>query len=350
MKKYFSALLFVLTLLFSVVNVNAETSKKEIGTCKNVHTNYYFLLEANTINFFNEEVTKSNIGSFESNRYQNNFDKSNIGYGQININRNTTTSEDNITSWSLTDYYNRLLKIDNSDIYEEGNNLYIGHSKWYDEIYGTNDRVERTGEFDIKNISVDTLVNASVDAESEIERESEVDYNNKNMTLKITRSYKGTGNAEGIESNGYTWFLQPQVYYVQYCTDAEDTYKIIYDKNTSDEVTNMPENEEHSTEESARISENVPVRKGYKFITWSTTANAGEGKNFTSGESYEDRKDLTLYAIWEPEEVVPANNEQTIDNPKTAFTDNYLLPAIGFGSLAIGLLYLQYKKGFLKQL
>ena len=202
---------------------------------------------------------------------------------------------------------------------------------------------------DVKNININTLVNASVDAESEIERESEIYYNNNEMTLKITRSYKGTGAAEGINSNGNTWFLQPQVYYVQYCTDVEDTYKIVYDKNTTDDVTNMPTNEEYSTEENANISNLIPERNGYRFVTWSTSSMNDSGKNFKPGEQYEDRKDLTLYAIWEPIQV-PVQEEGTIDNPKTAFRDNLLLPTIGFISLSIGLLYLQYKKGFLKQL
>ena len=348
MKKYFSAFLFIISLLFSI-NVNAETSRKEIGTCQNVYTNYYFLLEANTTPFFNEEVTKSNVGTFENNSYLANFDKSNIGYGQININRSTTTSQDNITSWSLKDYYDRLLKIGNSEVYRDGNNLYISHSKWYDEVYGTNNRIERTGQYDIKSMDVNTLVNASVDATSEIERESEVDYNNKEMILKITRSYRGTGQAVGIESGETAWFLQPQVYYVQYCSDINDTYKIVYDKNTTDEVTNMPVNEEKNILENANISELIPQRNGYRFVSWSTSAVNGNGRNFNPGELYEDKKDLTVYAIWEPNPA-PTPAEGTVDNPKTAFRDSFLIPTIGFASLAVGLLYLQYKKGFLKQL
>lgn len=54
----------------------------------------------------------------------------------------------------------------------------------------------------------------------------------------------------------------------------------------------------------------TPIRKGYKFLNWNTQAN-GNGTAYYTNTNYNTStidKDLTLYAIWEPEWTIKINN------------------------------------------
>lgn len=54
----------------------------------------------------------------------------------------------------------------------------------------------------------------------------------------------------------------------------------------------------------------APIRKGYKFLNWNTQAN-GNGTAYYANTEYDTSaidKDLTLYAIWEPEWTIKINN------------------------------------------
>ena len=347
---FFKKLLVVATLFMLFGNnVYAVTSSKEIGTCNEIYTNYYLFLEANTSSFFSNPVTKTNVGTFENSYFQVDFDTTNVGYGQVKIDTTTSTSDDNITSWSLEDYYRRLLMIGSDNSYKDGNITYFGHSKWYDEIQNTNNRVERSDHYDVSEKDINTLIKATVDAESEIERESLISNEPSEMNLKITRSYNGTGNATGIDSGDYTWYLQPQVYYVRYCKKdtVENKYKVSYDKNTTDNVTNMPEESSHNSNEDATLSNLIPEREGYRFLGWSTNI-LDNGNLYKPGEIYTDRKDITLYAIWQ-QDAEPTAPDNTVENPQTALRDNFIISAGIFGS-TLSLLALVIKKGFLRQL
>ena len=54
----------------------------------------------------------------------------------------------------------------------------------------------------------------------------------------------------------------------------------------------------------------TPIRKGYKFLNWNTQAN-GNGTAYYANTEYDTSaidKNLTLYAIWEPEWTIKINN------------------------------------------
>ena len=54
----------------------------------------------------------------------------------------------------------------------------------------------------------------------------------------------------------------------------------------------------------------TPIRKGYKFLNWNTQAN-GNGTAYYANTEYNTSaidKNLTLYAIWEPEWTIKINN------------------------------------------
>ena len=107
-----------------------------------------------------------------------------------------------------------------------------------------------------------------------------------------------------------------KVKYIMVNPSTADTpiiYQISYDKNTEDEVTNMPDpNPEtsESTTEVATISTNVPVREGYNFKGWcsvetsdetcsGTTYNPdGGGTNLNITLDSAGTNNFTLHAIW----------------------------------------------------
>ena len=76
------------------------------------------------------------------------------------------------------------------------------------------------------------------------------------------------------------------------------TYTITYESGVSDDsVSNLPPAGEKTEGVPYSLSRITPVREGYDFKGWSKY-NGGE-KDFSAGATYEDDKDLTLYAVWE---------------------------------------------------
>ena len=93
------------------------------------------------------------------------------------------------------------------------------------------------------------------------------------------------------------------------------TYSVTYDKNTQDEVTNMPENIAETTtyDDFITLSSAIPIRANsetkYKFIGWCTapvldskSCNSPNTK-YAPGENYTlnrlDNNDIKLYAMWD---------------------------------------------------
>ena len=355
---------FLLTICLFSSNVFAETSTKSIdaSTCKNVYTNYYFLLEANTRDYFNGVRENTNVGTFENNAYLSTFDEKNIGYGQIQISKNSTTSADGITSWSLEDYYKMYDQILlNQGVFNSGNKMYLGHTKWFQENMQTQTRTEKNGGVSLSNIGISNLVAASVDANADIERETEITSGQSyDFNLAITRTYDVNVNelGNGVRVGNYNWYLQPQVYYVQYCESTSSQpvmqsnsvqvtkYKVNYDKNTPDNVSNMPNNEEFDSDKDALISTLIPTREGYTFLGWGVSPTDTKIA-YNNGDNYTNRKDLTLYAIWQQKGTYEGNG--AIENPKTDMKVS-AVSLVGGVCTAISGLIILFKKGFLKQL
>lgn len=120
------------------------------------------------------------------------------------------------------------------------------------------------------------------------------------------------------------------------------TYSVVYRPNTTDTVSNMPEGVTKSVNESITISDNVPTRNGYTFLGWSSVSGATTVESkYKAGSTYNDKKDLILYAVWKKNVVLP-------DNPGTGVAD-YIIP---FGSIitisSIALKVLKKKKSFIQ--
>ena len=71
--------------------------------------------------------------------------------------------------------------------------------------------------------------------------------------------------------------------------------KLTYNKNTTDEVTNMPAMQIADNENKVTVSSEVPLRAGYLFDGWKDA----EENVYEAGEEYPLTADLTLYAQWQ---------------------------------------------------
>lgn len=81
------------------------------------------------------------------------------------------------------------------------------------------------------------------------------------------------------------------------------TYKVTYNANTSDTVTNMPSNQTKYHNETLILSDKVPVNGDIEFLGWNTEAD-GSGTEYQPGDTYSANESLTLYAMWRSSKVV----------------------------------------------
>jgi len=307
MKNLKTILAISLALVLGIGEVNAASFKSiDASTCDTVYTNYYFFLEANTPDYFNQGVLSnfkhSNIAEYSNNSYQiSNFDKNNIGYGTVNVNRSTKTSGDGITSMSLSDFYTYMLSSKKvNGAFSRGSNNYIISHDWYKvDINNGNISNKYTGGVSIKGQSIEALSNATIDANAKVSLLTEVNPSAPNpFKVKVNRDYFGNLTGQPITVGDTEWYLQPQLLYVQYCS-PKSTYTVKYDGN-ADNVTNVPNSETANNGECLNISTQKPIRDGYEFLGWSLDSKATKGDSvYAPGKEYCGEKgSITLYAIW----------------------------------------------------
>ena len=89
-------------------------------------------------------------------------------------------------------------------------------------------------------------------------------------------------------------------------------YKITYNANTTDTVSNMPSNISSTTSGNVTISSTEPTREDYLFQGWCTAQVADgascTGTSYAAGGTFEidqtaSSNNLTLYAMWESDEI-----------------------------------------------
>lgn len=74
-------------------------------------------------------------------------------------------------------------------------------------------------------------------------------------------------------------------------------YKVSYDANGG---TDTPNYQTKYHDENLTIKSNVPTRKGYTFLGWSTSSTATvANSNYAPGSIYSTNANLNLYAVWE---------------------------------------------------
>lgn len=343
MKNLFKGLgLAAVCLAASLMTVDAASINKT--SCGTVYTNYYFLLDANTTSYFSNGYLNNvhkTVGEYQNNSYLTTFNSNNVGYGQVNITKSTSTSSDGITSMSLNDYYTYFLNATNrGGAYTSGTKNYISAHSWY-RVNSDNSWTQGGEGLNLANYSKNALINATLNANSSITRISPISSNNVNpFQLQITRNYYGYLTNSPITYGNEQWYLHPAVYYVQYCstkntntdTDDKDEYTVTYYPN-ADNVTNVPSKQYADEDECLKLSTKTPVKDGYTFLGWSTNPDATNGSSaYRPGAQYcGENGNLKLYAIWSKDAVAPstykvnynANTTETVTNmPTNAVVDS----------------------------
>jgi len=331
MKKYlknFAVIATTLTLGISSVNAATSVATIDKNACDTVYTNYYFFLEAETDNLMGKTnlstFTQTDLATYKNNFYSTTFDSNNVGYGQVSINRSTTTSNDKISSMSLKDYYSNYLKAiaTDSGVYTSGTSNFIvshGDRKYSDGVWSNEEDA-----LNFNGYSVESMMNATMDASSEMTRLTSISYDNVgSFGIKIVRTNYKNLTGTPVTNGRYSWYLQPAIYYVQYCSKktvapVETTYTIVYKTNTTDTVVNMPSDVVKSAKEDATISSKVPVRSGYTFLGWSTKSGATTPESkYDGGNAYTDRKNLVLYAVWSKNDTPTTDTYSVVYRPNT---------------------------------
>lgn len=323
MKNYVKALaVTLLTGALFVGGVDAATQSRRINTnaCDTVYTNYYLFLDANETAFYTKDklsnITHLNAADFSNNSYQiSNFDTSNMGYGQVTINRNSNNSSDGISSWSLYDFYDYYFDVINhSGSYTRGTNSYITHYNYYSYMNGSEEIGK--GGVDLRNFPIRTLVNATLDANATITRESS--YLSNPFKLKIDRRYTGSLTGSPLKyTNSKEYYLHPAVYYIQYCSTKREEpkrteYTITYHGNGSN-VTNVPGQDRGYDDNCTFISSIEPKREGYEFLGWSRYSDSTTGDSKYApriGKYCGELGNLDLYAVWKKKET-PVTPQET---------------------------------------
>lgn len=82
-----------------------------------------------------------------------------------------------------------------------------------------------------------------------------------------------------------------------YSIVLSQAYKIRYDKNSKEEIRNMPTEAVKYWEEDLRLSELRPAGEAGAFVAWNTKSD-GTGDGYQPGNIYTANIDATLYALW----------------------------------------------------
>ena len=365
MKKIFkgvAALALSLGLFTGVANAATASKSIDRNACETVYTNYYFFLDASTSGHLTSAplstFTHSTVAEYLNNSYQiSNFSGSNIGYGQVAVSPNTYTSADGITSMSLDDYYTLMFRANQTKgSFSSGTKNYIVSHEWF-EVNPDGSETFQPDSLSTNGVTVQAMKNATVNANSTLTLRSAVNPGYANpFRIQIDRAYYGSVTGKPVALNGLQWYFHPAVYYVQYCAPktskpdpapVETYYHVYYRSRTTDVVTNMPADSTHNTKNNMNISSNVPYRQGYTFLGWTTDISSPVANSaFAPNSLYTDRKDLTLYAVWQKNEEQKPTPQPPIDNPQTGVTD-YLLPFGGVAGISgAALTILKKKKGF----
>ena len=85
------------------------------------------------------------------------------------------------------------------------------------------------------------------------------------------------------------------------------TYTVTYNANGG---TNAPESQTKTEGVALTLSSTVPTRSGYKFLGWATTKDGAVA--YAPGASYTVDVNVTLYAVWEKENVVTPDSPAII--------------------------------------
>ena len=87
-----------------------------------------------------------------------------------------------------------------------------------------------------------------------------------------------------------------------------ETYTVYYDANGGD---GAPDAQTKAYGVDLTLSSAIPIRLGYSFIGWNTSASAPYAEYY-SGDEYTDNAELYLYAVWEKDNYEFSISELTV--------------------------------------
>lgn len=91
------------------------------------------------------------------------------------------------------------------------------------------------------------------------------------------------------------------------------TYTVEYNSNTTEEVTNIPNNQEISKEKEVQVAIGKPIWDKHIFLGWSTNQNSTTVQYYP-GDNYTQKESIKLYAVWIQEvEYIETTGTQYID-------------------------------------
>ncbi len=302
---------FIAAVIVGVGGVDAAAQRNiNANACDTVYTNYYFFLDVNDESYFANGVSSiqhDTIAKYSNNSYlTDNFNTSNLGYGQVDVTRTTTTSSDGITSMSIKDFYAYYLKAfaNSNGTYQTGNNNFIVAHTWY-SIDSDGTTTHRVDGYDFTDYSKEQLANASLNAVSTITVQSAITPEQINpFEIKINRHYYGSLTGYPLSYGNKNLYIQPALYYIQYCEDKNSEYTIEYNGNGTN--INIPGTTIVTDGSCTNISKTVPIRDGYTFLGWSTNKSATSPMSiYDAGSEYcGENGSIVLYAVWQSDSTV----------------------------------------------
>lgn len=146
----------------------------------------------------------------------------------------------------------------------------------------------------------------------------------------VNSGYQIVGWSKEANANPTTWPLNragttacnkgTSIYLVAKDPNPQVTYTLTYDKNTTDNVTNMPETQTETNSKGYAtfpLSGKIPVRNGYTFKGWQT----GDGKTVAPNVTLtKGAPRMTIYAVWEkntlpvPDKPLPPTEDDIRSN------------------------------------
>ena len=200
--------------------------------------------------------------------------------------------------------------------------LYVGDEFNIGYNYGTSEKTQFVCQYSTPHS--DTAYNNHTIAISDIKAAAD--------RASVNSGYQIVGWSKESNANPTVWPLNKtgttacnkgtSIYLVAKDPNPQVTYTLTYDKNTTDNVTNMPETQTETNSKGYAtfpLSGKIPVRNGYTFKGWQT----GDGKTVAPNVTLtKGAPRMTIYAVWEE------NTPPVPDKPDAPKFDDYKLTTV----------------------
>ncbi len=198
--------------------------------------------------------------------------------------------------------------------------LYVGDEFNIGYNYGTSEKTQFVCQYSTPHS--DTAYNNHTIAISDIKAAAD--------RASVNSGYQIVGWSKESNANPTVWPLNKagttacnkgtSIYLVAKDPNPQVTYTLTYDKNTTDNVTNMPETQTETNSKGYAtfpLSGKIPVRNGYTFKSWQTSDGKTVAPNVTLTKG---APRMTIYAVWEkntlpvPDKPLPPTEDDIRSN------------------------------------